>query len=220
MKNFRFLAVAGLIVLISAGLTAQDGTEFNVGADVYSNYVFRGTKFGNGPAFQPGVNLNSGIFTVGLWGSFDASGYAEADPYVSFSFPFGLALGLTDYYYPGLPVFDGSKASGSHALEVNLGYSSAGLGLSANYIFNEAGGAGSKGGDVYLQAGYSFEKFSFFVGAGNGWHTVDGEFDFCNIGIGTSKEIVITENFSLPVKGQIILNPDREMLIIVAGLSF
>ena len=61
------------------------------------------------------------------------------------------------------------------------------LTLSANYIVNEAGGAGSTGGDMYFQAGLAFTNFNMFVGAGDGWHTSDGKFAFCNVGLGTSK---------------------------------
>jgi hypothetical protein len=73
---------------------------------------------------------------------------------------------------------------------------------------------------MYFQAGYAFTNFELFVGAGDGWHTSDGEFNFCNIGLGTSREIIITDNFSIPVSGQIIVNPEREALYMVVGFSF
>lgn len=218
---FTGLVVLSLITTFQ--LRAQDegsDLKFNAGADVYTNYVWRGTKFGSGPSVQPGVSFVQGGLTIGVWGSFDAAGYAEADPYISYSFPFGLSLGLTDYYYPGLELFDLSKATGSQALEINTGFETGGLTLSANYIINEAGGAESAGGDMYFEAGYSFTDFDLFVGAGNGWHTSDGEFNFCNIGLGTSREISITDNFSIPVSGQVILNPDKEQLYVVVGFSF
>jgi hypothetical protein len=169
---------------------------------------------------QPSIKFSTGGFSVGVWGSFDVNGYAEADPYVSYSFPFGLSLGLTDYYFPGLPFFETSVASGSHAFEINSGYTTGGLSLNANYILNEAGGVASAGGDMYFQAGYAFKSFSLFAGAGNGWHTSNGEFNLCNVGIGTSKTIEVTEKFSIPVSGQVILNPEREQLYMVVAFSF
>jgi hypothetical protein len=223
MRNPKLLSVAFLAMLFTFSLKAQEGkavVEFNTGADVFSNYVWRGSKFGQGPSIQPSVSFSYGVFTLGTWGAFDASGYAETDPYLSFSFPFGLSLGLTDYYYPGLDLFDLTNETGSQAFELNTGFNKAGLGLSFNYILNEAGSAGSQGGDLYVQAGYDFEKFSLFAGAGNGWHTSDTEFDFCNIGVGTTKDIRITENLSVPVKGQVIFNPDKSQLYVVAGFSF
>jgi hypothetical protein len=202
------------------GQEAVAGSNFNVGTDFYSSYIWRGSKFGQGPSLQPYLELSAGGLAVGVWGSFDAFGYTEADPYISYSFPFGLSIGLTDYYYPGLEFFDLSTATGSHAFEVNGGFETGGLSLSANYIINEAGGAASTGGDLYFEAGYSFPNLDIFIGAGDGWHTSDGEFNFCNIGVGTSRDIAITDRFSLPLSGQIILNPDKEQLYVIAGFSF
>lgn len=224
MKRLRLL-IAGMVtagLLSATGMKAQDEeskTSFTAGADVYSNYVWRGTKLGTGPAIQPSVKFMAGGLTMGVWGSFDAAGYMEADPYISYTFPFGLSLGVTDYYYPGLSLFETSDTAGAHALELNAGFTVGGLSLSANYIVNEAGGAASAGGDKYFQATYAFKQFNIFLGAGDGWHTSDGEFAICNIGLGTSKEIKITDTFSVPVTGQVIVNPEREALYLVVGFS-
>jgi len=224
MKNLKlFSAVMAFLSLVSMNIKAQNdqgNSKFNAGFDIYSNYVWRGSNYGTGPAFQPSFSFSAGGLTIGMWGSFDAAGYKEADPYLFYELPFGLSLGITDYYYPGLSVFEFSDSTGSHSLELNAGYSIGGLGFSANYILNEAGGAGSAGGDKYFEVSYDFENFGFFLGAGDGWHTSDGEFKICNIGIGTSKEIVISESFSLPLSGQVILNPDQEQLYLVVGISF
>jgi len=208
--------------LLPVQVSAQDeqSSKLTVNADLYSNYIWRGSKLGTGPAFQPSVKFSDGGLTIGVWGSFDARGYSETDPYISFSFPFGLSLGITDYYLPDLDLFEISEAEGSHAMELNGGFSKGGFSLSANYIINEAGGIASAGGDKYFQIGYSFKNVSLFAGAGDGWHTIDGGFDLCNIGLSTSKMINITDTFSIPVCGQVIFNPDRGKLFVVAGLSF
>ena len=224
MKNSVFVfAVSLLTGLISAttafGQEDQAGSKLSIGTDFYSNYIWRGTRYGSGPAIQPQVQLETGGLTAGIWGSFDFNGYSEADPYIYYSLPFGLSIGFTDYYYPGLSLFDVSASNGSHAYELNGGYSIGKLSLAANYILNEAGGAGSSGGDVYFQAGYSFSMIDVFLGAGNGWHTSDGGFNVCNIGMGFSREIEITESFSIPVSGQVVVNPDREQLFLVVGFS-
>lgn len=127
-------------------------SKFSLNADFYSNYIWRGCRYGTGPAIQPSIKYSDSIFTVGAWGSFDFSGYQETDLYVSFSLPSGFSLGIIDYYYPALKYFDYSDSSGSHAFEVNLGFSKGNFSLSANYILNKAGGAASLGGDKYFQA--------------------------------------------------------------------
>jgi hypothetical protein len=220
-----FCMLAGFFIFHNSYSQEENNTSrFSTGVDFYSSYIWRGTKYGTGPAIQPGLKFTAGPFTAGGWGSFDFTGYQEADLFLSFSLPAGLSLGVTDYYYPDLKYFDYSDTSGSHAFEVNLGFSKGNFSLSANYVLNEAGGAGSKGGDKYFEAKYIFKSFNLFLGAGDGWHSTnasDGsdKFRLCNIGLGTTKTIKITEMFSIPVNGQIVFNPDLESLFIVVGFT-
>lgn len=219
----RFLLIGFVLIVSFVNINAQkSSTSFDAGTDLVSNYIWRGTKFGTGPALQPWVEFSAGNFAVGSWGSFGFTDNeaAEADLYLSYGFDFGLSIGLTDYYYPGSDYFDYSTATGSHGFEANLGYEIAGLSLGANYMLNEAPGAGTAGGDMYFELGYSIESVSLFVGAGDGWHTSTGDFAVCNVGMSVSKELEITETFSLPLSGSIILNPETEQFYVVAGLSF
>jgi len=223
-KKLFLTAVMTVSVFFTGNLIAQEeeyekSSPFSAGADFYSSYIWRGTKYGTGPAFQPTVTFSAGGFTAGAWGSFDAQGYMESDLFVTYDFDFGLSLGGYDYYFPDYDYFDVSDTTGSHAFELMAGYSIKGLSLSANYILNEAGGAGSAGGDMYFQAGYDFKNVNVFLGAGNGWHTTDGEFMICNIGVGISREIKITDKFSITVNGQVVLNPESEKLYAVVGIS-
>ncbi len=230
MRNFRntFLVLSAIFMLFITKLSAQEEpatdettSPFTVGADVVSNYVWRGSKLSPNPSFQPTVKFAKGGFTAGVWGSFDfASGYAEADPYISYSTAFGLTLGLSDYYLCNLELFNVSDTLGSHGLEINGGYTIKGFSLSANYIVNEAPGVGTKGGDTYLQLGYAYKNFNVFIGGGNGWYTSNNDFKVCNIGIGATKEIAVTDKFKIPVFGQVIVNPDKEQLFLVVGFSF
>jgi len=236
MKVFYTISkvfVIGIILLSGIShneVNAQEkesAASFDVGTDLVSNYVWRGSKFGVGPQIQPYVEFAVGGLSIGSWGSYglgedggDLTAFAESDLYISYGFDFGLSVGLTDYYYPGTEYFAFSGTDGSHAFEANLGYEIGGLSVGANYIFNEASGAGSAGGDMYFELGYAFESVSLFVGGGDGWHTSDGEFAVCNVGISVSKEIPLSESFSLPVSGALILNPEQEQYHIVFGVSF
>ena len=199
----------------------ESESPFTVGMDIVSTYVWRGTKF-SGPAIQPTLEYGVGGFSVGAWGSFDlVNGFNELDTYASYAFDFGLSLGLTDYYYQGSHAFDFADTTGSHALEANLNYTIKSISLSANYVINDthAGGPGSTGGDIYFEAGYGFKYFDVFVGAGDGWHSKEGDFQVVNIGIGATKEIKISETFTLPVFGQLIINPNKEQYNLVVGIS-
>ncbi len=208
-------------------LKAQENdttSPFSVNIDIYSSYVWRGTLF-SGPSFQPSVSWEHQGFKIGAWASQDFAGtYNEADLYASYSFNFGLSCGITDYYYPGLSYTDFSDTTGSHAYEINIGYSLRKLSMAANYVLNQAGGAGSAGGDIYVELKYNFKYFGLFAGAGNGWLTIEDpgrgdEFGLVNIGVSTSKELKINDHFSIPVTGSVIWNPQAEQFFIVAGFS-
>lgn len=200
---------------------AQDesSSPWSAGADLVTSFVWRGTRLGSGPHLQPVLEYSAGPFTAGAWGSFDMNGYEEVDLYFGFDLPGGFTLGMQDYYLPELSYFDYSAADGAHAFEVNLDWESDNVWLSANYIINEAGGVGSYGNDLYFEAGLSFEYFSLFMGAGNGWHTENGSFNVCNLGLEVVQEISISERFSLPVTGQLIFNPDSEQMFLVVGFA-
>jgi uncharacterized protein (TIGR02001 family) len=227
MKVFTLssrMIVIGLALTVGAmNINAQDesSSSFDIGTDLVSNYIWRGSKFGTGPAVQPYIEFSAGNFALGSWGSFGITDNEspEADLYMSYGFDFGLSIGVTDYYYPGSDYFDYSTASGSHGLEVNLGYELGNLSIGANYMLNEAPTAGTAGGDMYFELGYSFEALSLFVGGGDGWHTSTGDFAICNVGISVSKEIEITEKFSLPLSGSVILNPEQKQFFLVFGIS-
>ena len=226
-KTASFKSIAVLIftavLLTSLKPATANAQSFDTGVDLYSTYIFRGVAF-SGPSIQPYVEFSTGGFSIGAWGSQGIDGLAsegslgfqEMDLYAAYEFDFGLSIGLTDYYYPGTNYFD----SGSHAIELNLGFELDNFSLSGNYMFNEAEGAGSAGSDLYFEAGLSFGSVDIFAGAGDGWHSADGDFALVNVGLATTKEIKITESFSIPLTGAAILNPDTEQFYIVVGISF
>jgi hypothetical protein len=217
--------ISGLLLLVVMIIAVENVQgQVSTGVDLYSSYVWRGTQY-CGPSIQPYIGYTAGGFSIGTWGSAgfngadNKAGYMEMDLYTKYAFKFGLSLGLTDYYYPGTKFFDTSKETGAHGLEVNLGYTVGGLSLAGNYIVNQAGGAATAGGDKYFEVDYNFKDFGLFAGAGDGWHTTDGKFKVVNVGITSGKTIKITDSFSIPVKGSIILNPATEQFFIVVGVS-
>ncbi len=217
----KILSTLTILVFLTTIVSNIKAQKWNVGLDINSSYIWRGSKFGKGPAFQPTIEFSAGDFAIGAWGSVNASTdeAAEVDLYLKYGFDFGLTVGLTDYYYPGTEFFDFSKETGSHAFELNVGYEIDNFALSANYFINEAGGVGNAGGDIYFEVKYGFKHVDVFAGAGDGLHTVSGDFCFVNLGISTSKEIKITDSFSLPLNGSLILNPATEQMYIVVGIS-
>lgn len=222
------LALFGTILVSTLNPDTAHAQEVSAGVDLYSTYVFRGIAF-SGPSLQPYVEVSTGGFAIGAWGSQGYDGFQEMDLYAGYEFDFGLSLGVTDYYYPGTSFFEYGDTDASHAIEINAGYGVENFSISANYVVNQSDatdssgniiGAGSAGSDLYFEAGYTLGAADLFVGAGDGWHSSDGKFTLVNVGIATSKDIVITDTFTIPLSGAVIFNPDSEQFYILAGISF
>jgi hypothetical protein len=189
--------------------------------DIYSSYIWRGSSYGKTPAFQPSVMASLQDLSFGVWGSFDASGYSEADFTASYTLPFGFSIQATDYYYPGLDYFNYSDSTSSHAIEGGLSYTYKRITVSGFYIINNSvKGAGSTGADKYLELSYKLNQLSIIVGAGDGWYTDNNSFNVCNISIKSTRDIKVTDNFTIPMTGIITLNPDKEQLYVTIGMTF
>lgn len=222
MKKILTITASLLMLLtLAPSLKAQ---EFSAGLDIYSSYIWRGLKFGTGAAFQPSVKFTAGGLTIGGWGSYSTGSEEapEADLYAGYTFGLGenatLGVTLTDYYFPGTPYFDGN----SHYFEPMVTAGLGKLSLTAAYMIYDAAPSGS--GDLYLEAGYTAGPVILKIGGGNGQYTYEDEneddkFGISNISIGTSKTITITDSFSIPVNGSVVLNPSSEQLFIVVGIS-
>jgi uncharacterized protein (TIGR02001 family) len=215
----KVICLAVFIVLVCAiSVNAQEESSWTTGVDLYSSYVWRGMKIGSGPALQPSIEFSTGGLTLGAWGSycFTENEAMETDLYAGYEFTLGenstLGLTLTDYYYPGTKYF----TADSHFFEpmVNLGL--------GKFSFTGAYMMGTKASDVkdkYFEAAFDAGSVKLTLGAGDGQYTKDGNFNVCNIGLSTTKTIKVTDSFSIPVNGALILNPSSESLFIVVGIS-
>ena len=95
--------LSSIILVAICFFTLNESKAQDLGADLVSSYVWRGTQFGSGAHIQPWVSLSTGDLEVGAWGSFPTTavgGGNELDLYASYSFgKFGLTL--TNYSFPG-----------------------------------------------------------------------------------------------------------------------
>ena len=224
MKRKFTLLVIALITVFSFNTWAQEeGSSFDTGLDIYSSYIWRGAKFGSGPAFQPYVEFSTGSFALGAWGSVNSSAdeSLEMDLYASFSAG-PVSFTLTDYYFGG----DWTEYSMNHYLEPSIGISAGSFSFTGAYMLLPETDEDSFGanGDTYLEAAYSFPNVDVTLGLGDGQYTAtdddpDGGFNICNISVGTSKEVKLSESFSLPVSGAVTLNPTTGGFFISVGIS-
>ena len=223
MKN-NFLSILTLafaeLFFTTFGTQKVEAQDF--GADVASSYVWRGTQFGNGPHVQPWMSLGYGNLELGAWGSVPLTAGdtgAELDLYVSYDLG-PLALTVTNYTFPNTsPASGGAYVDGEGLFE-------------GDYL--EVSGSGSVG-PIDLTVGYFTELEALYIEAGFSIGVVDvaigyaGEDDsnwyvseagLCNISVGGSKEVKITDDYSLPLFGSLVYNPEAESAFLVFGMSF
>lgn len=218
MKKFITL-FAILSTLFLSGFSQEDepsGSRFGVTMDFVNRYIWRGSDYGNAPHIQPGIKFTPGSFIAGAWGSYSFSGnFQEADLFASYTLPFGLGLGFTDYYFPS-GSYDSTYFSKGHYFELNTTLTKGGFSAGFNIMLATL----AKKNDIYIEMGYTIKSIQIFAGAGNEAYTSDGTFMVCNTGIKVSKDLSLSENCSLPVFGAVIFNPQKQQIHLVAGITF
>jgi hypothetical protein len=170
--------------------------------------------------------------------------YAEFDMYLSYTWK-GVTLMAYDYFFPN-PLspnsdnkfFNFKNQTTGHTLEVCLSWAGTEkipLQLFAGTLVYGADkgkdstgvyGAGEDNNfSTYFEAAWLFDVKGFgvkpFVGGipfGSAWY---GPYaGIVNAGVTVSKQIRITKDYSLPVFGSVITNPQAESVFMVFGISF
>jgi hypothetical protein len=234
MKSVKYL-IAGLlsmtVIMISVvDVKAQDNeSPFGIGADIMSRYVWRGLDYGAAPSIQPYLEYSIGGFAIGAWGAYttsfstaNVSGIQEMDLYASYTISDIITVGVTDYFFPqeidyNYNYFDYGSDTTGHVIEGMVSFNGLeNLPLSLTLGYNLVN---DDDNSLYIELGYSFTGLDVFLGAGNGLYTGDGGFSMVNVGISSSKEIAITDNFSIPVSASLITNPEAKQIHLVFGIS-
>jgi hypothetical protein len=169
--------------------------------------------------------------------------YSEFDMYVSYTLK-GFTLMAYDYFLPdpsnpntGNKYFNFKNTTTGHALEVCLSYAGpekfpiqlfAGTFVYGADKGKDAGGTYGAGSDnnysTYFEAAYQFNVKGFgvkpFLGAIPFGSVMYGPYGgVVNAGLTVSKPIKITNDYSLPVFGSVITNPQAESVFLVFGIS-
>lgn len=221
-KTAKLLALAAVLFagFGSTNVMAEEG--FDLGADVVSSYVWRGSDLGDSAAIQPNLSytFENGL-CVGLWGSYalteDNVGdrYKEVD--LTISMPLGpVTLAVTDYNADpeAGDTFDfGEESNNSIEISASGTYENIDLMAAVFVAGNDYDNA------WYCEAGYQFyDKDGYTAkataGLGNEGYYGDGEgkkLALVNTGISVSKD---------RYTASAIYNPDTENSYLVFMASF
>ena len=231
----------------STVVQAQEKVDITVSVDYFNRYVWRGLDIANTPSLQPTLSLGFDGFETGIWGAYTLSNQQsesdEIDFWIGYTHEIENAISIsaviTDYYFPnvGIDFFnfnndddeleDGTPDPGAHTLEAGLsltGPESFPVTVSG-YInfYNDAGN------NTYFQIDYPVKinetDLNIFMGATGGSEDNSGyygtdDLQVINVGVQASREIMVTESFSVPLNISFIVNPNAEISYLVAGFSF
>lgn len=227
MKTFKTLLIVlvGLLTFNSASAqSSSSSSSLSVGADFASRYVWRGVEYSDSPAIQPYIEYSSGNFTLGAWASYETGGQVvgqEFDIYASYTIG-AFSLGFTDYSFPVDIASDGYFEMKNHIGEATFsfnGISSFPVSLMVGTnIYNDSSDS------VYAELGIPFKSVggtsvSAFIGGGNGLYSTDSDFSLVNIGLSASKNIKVTDTFTVGASASAIFNPDTDDAYLVFILS-
>lgn len=236
MKNSvkKMTQIILALAFASTVSVAYAQSNFNTGVDLVSSYVWRGvpqdlTHPSGTPNIQPYASYSIGKLTLGTWGSGSFTGTVkEFDLYATYALSSKFSVTLTDYNWSfSKGYFDYSKGT-DHLYEAAIAYTGEkAFPISASINTMIAGADKNADGDnaysTYIELGYPLaENAKIFCGASlfdsPAVYGTTG-FGVTNIGIKVSKNIEITDKFSLPIYGIAGFNPSADNAFLVAGVT-
>ena len=228
----KIFSIVTLVIAIVAPVSAE--VETTVGADVVSRYIWRGCDLGDA-ALQPTLGVSAAGFDLTLWGSTGIVNFTDTKEFdVTLSYGIeGLSVGVTDYWFNVGPepygrYFKYDEKSTNHIFEAFLGYD---LGFASvtwytNFYGNDFKADGDRAFSSYCELSAPFSALGAewtatagFVPMESGLYGTDG-FAVTNLSLKASKELEITDKFSLPISAGLTVNPCSEMAYLVFGISF
>ncbi len=238
----RTIKTTILMVLALLGVPtytmAQDAEEREVfsvtpSVDVVNKYIFRGAYQGGGASIQPSLSLEWGCgISLSAWGSTSIADFGNKEIDLSISYNIG---GFTAYLYDMWWEGEGAKYGhykDDHYFDLELEYC---FGekvpltiLWSTFLFGgeaaELDEDGKRMYTSYLNLSYDFDvkgvALTPSIGI-NPWKSqMHDEFGVLEIGLKASKEIELTDKFSLPLFTQLIISPAYDDVHFVVGLTF
>lgn len=226
-------AIGAVILLLPTKTYAQDKFTVNGKADFVSDYIWRGADQNSGFSVQPSLTLGYAGFSINVWGSQTLSRWdleipaKEFDINLSYSSN-NFSVTVSDCWWSGVNRPYGHYKD-SHFFEGTLAYcfgDSFPLTLSWSTMFAGAdkNEEGKLQGSTYINASYQISlPADITLTSAIGFTPWKGYYHnkaaFTDISLKASKDIKITDNFSIPVFVQAIVAPVYDRTYLVAGFS-
>lgn len=233
MKKIVLLAM-GLVLGSTSLAQNEEKVETIISGDIVSSYIWRGQDLGSA-AIQPTLGVGYKGLSLTAWGSYglvNSDDVKELDLTLAYSFG-GLNIGVTDYWFdagldPDNRYFKYDAHGTNHLFEANIGYDFgiASLQWFTNFAGNDGvNNDGKRAYSSYVEAAVPFKlssiEWTATAGAVPFATTFYGTSGFAvtNLSLRATKEIKVTDTFSIPIFGQVTANPCSQKAYLVLGFT-
>ena len=230
----KILIITAILFTAAVTARAQDTLETSIGTDLVSQYVWRGQDLG-GVSVQPTLGIGYKGLSLSAWGSAGLSNPADTREFdLTLAYTVGgFNIGVTDYWFnagldPLNRYFAYAADCTNHVFEANVGYD---FGFaSLQWYTNFAGNDGLTPDEKRAYSSYVEVNVPFVLG-GVDWTATAGAVPFAtdfygvegfgvvNVALTASKDIRITDSFSIPVFAQVAANPYSKNAFFVFGIT-
>ena len=230
----KILIITAILSAAAVTAKAQDTLETTIGTDVVSQYVWRGQDLG-GVSVQPTLGLAYKGLSLSAWGSAGLSNPADTREFdLTLAYTIGgFNIGVTDYWFnagldPLNRYFAYAADCTNHVFEANVGYD---FGFaSLQWYTNFAGNDGLTPAEKRAYSSYVEVSVPFVLG-GVDWTATAGAVPFAtdfygvegfgvvNVALTASKDIRITDSFSIPAFAPVAANPYSRNAFFVFGIT-
>ena len=228
------IAIFALGLVMNMTTYAQDKVETTIAADFVSQYIWRGLDLGD-VSIQPTLGVGYKGLSLTAWGNVGlskSSDTKEFDLTLSYTIR-GFNIGITDYWFntgldPENRYFKYDAHGTNHLFEANIGYDFgfASLQWYTNFAGNDGlNKDGKRAYSSYVEANVPFKlvKIDWTATAGVVPYATDlygtTGFAVTNLALKATKDIKITDSFSIPIFGQVVANPCSQKAYLVLGFT-
>ena len=221
-------------MLLCSTAIAQDKVETTISSDFVSSYIWRGQDLGS-VAVQPTLGLGYKGLSLTAWGSYGLTNpddVKEFDLTLAYSTG-GLNIGITDYWFsagldPDARYFKYDAHGTNHVFEATVGYDFGPVALAwyTNFAGNDGVNKdGKRAYSSYVEANLPFRL------VGVDWTATAGAVPYATTSYGTTgfavtnlslratKDIKVSDSFSIPIFGQVTGNPCSQKAYLVLGFT-
>lgn len=234
MKVRNLLFMATLFLSVTAVEAQNNHIETTISADFVSQYIWRGQDLGN-VSLQPTLGVGYKGLSLSAWGNIGISNPSdtkELDLTIAYSIG-GFNIGITDYWFstggdPEGRYFKYNAHCTNHIFEANVGYDFGIVNLQWYTNFAGDDKRTQKGKRAY--SSYFELNVPFRLGSLD-WNTSIGcvpyatefyattGFAVTNLSLKATKDITVTDKFSIPIFAGLTANPNSKKAYFILGIT-